>query len=354
MLDWKSHLFPEPVSFARQGEDNFFPKLYRGEAALDVVLITQLFCVTIVIAKSGLSAFDWDLLGLVSLLGTGMALSGALVLTICEQFFSRSSPVRSVLLSWFISFIVVVVCTVIAEQVMIFAFPGRLFSITWVAETVATAVLPMTILLRYLYVHQQVRVQAHAAKESDIQAHQARIRPHFLFNTMNVIASLIASNPEQAERAVEDVSDLFRNVLTGSQTLIPLREELSLCRQYLALEKMRLGDRLETEWQISDYGDDVKIPCLTLQPVLENAVYHGIQLIQNGGKIEIKISRLQDRILIDVRNPRNPRIQHNKGRKMAIKNVQYRLKAHFGPTAGVESEVMENYYTTHIAYPVKG
>ncbi|MBV1930221.1 MAG: histidine kinase, partial [Porticoccaceae bacterium] len=223
-----------------------------------------------------------------------------------------------------------------------------------VYEIIVIAVVPVIISLRYMFVQQKTQVEEESAREADIQAHQARIRPHFLFNSMNVIASLIGSDPEKAERAVEDLSDLFRSVLTGSETLIPLREELSLCRRYLALEKMRLGDRLTVEWQIGDYGDDVEIPCLTLQPVLENAVYHGIQLIQQGGKIEIKITRVRGQVLIDVRNPTNPRIQHNKGRKMAMKNVRHRLKAHFGSTAGVESDVMGDYYTTHINYPVNG
>ena len=353
-MSWKSQIFPEAVFPARDGEDHFFPNLYKGEGLLDIVLMTQLLSVIIVMAQGGLANFDWGLLGQVSLLAMGITLFSALVLTLCEQFLTNAHPYRSTFLAGALVMIVVGMCTVTAEQAMIFAFPGRQFSVSRVYEIIVIAVIPMALLLRYLVVQQKMKVHQYAAREADILAHQARIRPHFLFNAMNVIASLIGSDPEKAERAVEDLSDLFRSVLTGSQTLIPLREELSLCRRYLALEKMRLGDRLKVEWQISDYGEDVKIPCLTLQPVLENAVYHGIQLIQQGGKIEIKIKRLKDKIHIDVRNPRNPRIQHNKGRKMSMENVQYRLKAHFGPTAGVESEVMENYYTTHIAYPVNG
>ena len=107
------------------------------------------------------------------------------------------------------------------------------------------------------------------------------------------------------------------------------------------------------EWQIGDYGEDVKIPSLTLQPVLENAVYHGIQLLPGGGKIEVRIRRDGNMIHIDVQNPRNPRLQHNKGHKLAIKNVRYRLRAHFGPPARIESEVTENHYTTHISFPAR-
>jgi two-component system sensor histidine kinase AlgZ len=354
LLNWKDQLLPLQRTSSRGGEDYFFPDLYRGEGLLDIIVITLALCVFFVLGKSGVFGFDWGLFGQVSLFAMGVALFSALVLTIGEQFLSNSRPGRSALLAAALVMIVVGISAVIAQQAMAFAFPERRYGFSSVYEIILMAVVPVAILLRYLFIQQQARVEELSAKEAGIETHQARIRPHFLFNSMNVIASLIGSDPEKAERAVEDLSDLFRSVLTGSQTLIPLREELSLCRRYLALEKMRLGDRLTAEWQIGDYGDDAKIPCLTLQPVLENAVYHGIQLIQNGGKIDIKIKRTRGRILIDVSNPRNPRIQHNKGRKMAMKNVQYRLKAHFGPTAGVESELMEDHYITHISYPVSG
>lgn len=354
LLNWKDRLFSPQESVSRGGEDYFFPDLYRGEGLLDIVVITQALCVFFVLSKSGVFGFDWGLLGETSLFALGAALFSALVLTIGEQFLTNSRPGRSALLAAALVMIVVVMSAVIAQQAMAFAFPDRQYGLSGVYEMVLMSVVPVAILLRYLFVQQKARVEELSAREAGIETHQARIRPHFLFNSMNVIASLIGTDPEQAERAVEDLSELFRNVLTGSQTLIPLREELSLCRRYLALEKMRLGDRLTAEWQIGDYGDDVEIPCLTLQPVLENAVYHGIQLLPQGGKIDIKISRTRGRIHIDVRNPRNPRIQHNKGRKMAIKNVQYRLKAHFGPTADVESELMEDRYRTHISYPVSG
>jgi len=181
---------------------------------------------------------------------------------------------------------------------------------------------------------------------------QSRIRPHFLFNSMNMIASLIGSDPGKAERVVEDLSDLFRHALTESQTLVPLREELSLSRRYMALEKLRLGDRLRAVWEIGDYGSGVLIPSLTIQPVLENAVYHGIQLIPEGGEVTIKVNRINDRIVIDVINPRNPRIQHNKGNRMAMHNIQTRLEAHFGTTAFVQAEVTDTSYITRINYPV--
>jgi two-component system sensor histidine kinase AlgZ len=214
------------------------------------------------------------------------------------------------------------------------------------------AAIPAGILLRHLYLQQMLRVQQRAELESRIQALQSRIRPHFLFNSMNIIASLIGSDPEKAETVVEDLADLFRHALTGNHVLVPLRDELNLCRRYVSIEKLRLGDRLQAVWQIDDYGDGVQIPSLTLQPVLENAVYHGIQLLPEGGEIVVTVGRTGNRINIDVQNPRNPRMQHNKGNKMAMDNVLTRLQAHFGASASIQAEVRESCYITHISYPV--
>ncbi|RLA47823.1 MAG: hypothetical protein DRR06_01520 [Gammaproteobacteria bacterium] len=344
---------PRLRTIPREGWDHFFPDLSQGEGLIDTIIITQLLSVLIVIAESGLFGFNWVLWGGVSLLTMGMTLLSAVALTLCGRLLISSRPLRSAVLGCAMVMAVVALCAMLGEQAMIFVMPVRDFSWLKVFETVAIAAIPVAILLRYLFVQQKTHVQQHAAQESDVRAYQAWIRSHFLFNCMNMIASLIGSDPVKAERVVEDLSELFRHVLTGSKTLIPLREELSLCRRYLALEKMRLGDRLDIEWQIGDYGEGVQIPCLTLQPVLENAVYHGIQLIQQGGQIEIKVKREKNKIRIEVRNPRNPRLQHNKGRKTAMKNVQYRLKAHFGSAAEVLSEIMEDGYITRISYPIK-
>ena len=351
-LKWRLRLFPKPASPAWGEDDHLFPDLYNGEALLDLLVMTQVAVVAIVVIKSGLQGFSWALLAQVSALAMGIALFSAFALTICEGFLIKSQMFRSAMFAGALVLTATALSAIAGEQAMIFVFPDSRFSWPRVYEMVVIAVAPAVILLRYLFMHQNYLVQERAEEEARVQAHQARIRPHFLFNSMNMIASLIGSDPEKAERVVEDLSDLFREILAGSEALVPLRDELSLCRKYLNMEKMRLGGRLQVEWQIGDYGDDAKIPSLTLQPVLENAVYHGIQLMQQPGKIEIKIRREKDEISIEVRNPRNPRLEHNTGSKMAIKNVQYRLKAHFGSDADVRSEMMDEHYTTRISYRV--
>ncbi len=349
--------FARPVlSRHPRDPDHLLPDLCRGEGLLGIVVTAELLSILIVIVASGLQGFNWLALGLTSLMALWITLVSAALLCLIRPVLAERGRVASALVSLGLILLVTAVAS-IAGQWLLSLWPGRaeqlpVFSPWRLLEHLIIAAIPAGILLRNLYLQQLLRVQQRAELESRIQALQSRIRPHFLFNSMNMIASLIVTDPEKAETVVEDLSDLFRHALTDNHTLVPLREELNLCRRYLGLEKLRLGERLQAVWQIDDYGSGVQIPSLTLQPVLENAVYHGIQLIPEGGQIKISVRREGDRMDIQVENPRNPRMQHNKGNRMAMENVKTRLEAHFGPAATIEAVVSEESYITHISYPV--
>ncbi len=350
-MGWKEKLFPPPKPVSLYDADYFLPDLCRGEGLLAIVVIAELLSVLLVLAKSGLSSFDWVALGNISMLAMWISLASAMVLCKCNQLLVGVSYVYSALITFVVVLIIAFVVGVSAEwMLMSFGF-GHSFRMSLPVETTLITAIPAGILLRYLFIQQQLRVQQRAELESRIEALQSRIRPHFLFNSMNMIASLIGSDVEKAERVVEDLAELFRRALTDTHTLIPLREELALCHSYMSIEQMRLGNRLKVKWEVGDYGSGAQIPCLSLQPVLENAVYHGIQLMPAGGLIEIKVKRVKDRINISVKNPLNPRLEHNKGSKMSLDNVRRRLEAHFGPSATVKSRSIEEYYTTTLEYP---
>jgi two-component system, LytTR family, sensor histidine kinase AlgZ len=164
-----------------------------------------------------------------------------------------------------------------------------------------------------------------------IKALQARIRPHFFFNTLNSVASLIRSDPDSAEKAIEDLADVFRVVIRADRKLVSLAEEVEIAKQYMNIEKLRLGDRLSVEWHTSEDALNAKIPSLTLQPLLENAVYHGIEPSMSGGKITVDCSCEDERLLILVSNP-IPEIRsaRHEGSRMALKNIKERLTRQFG------------------------
>ncbi len=207
------------------------------------------------------------------------------------------------------------------------------------------------IVLYYFYL--QERAYSPAIAEARLQALQARIRPHFLFNSINAVLSLIRSQPKRAETALEDMADLFRVLMSENRELVPLAEEISLCHKYLDLEKLRLDDRLNITWQIDDMPSDAMIPPLILQPLLENAVYHGIEPMPEGGEIVVKIHTKLNELYISISNPYAPQNDKHIGNKMAMKNIKERLQLHFDWESSLKTESKNNRYFVHIRMPAK-
>ncbi|HKE42791.1 MAG TPA: histidine kinase [Casimicrobiaceae bacterium] len=192
-----------------------------------------------------------------------------------------------------------------------------------------------------------------AIAEARLQALQARIRPHFLFNSINAVLSLMRSEPRRAESALEDMADLFRVLMRDNRQLAPLLDEVALCRQYLDLEKLRLGDRLRIEWHIDNMPRDALVPPLVLQPLLENAVYHGIEPSSAPGVIAINIFLRRGEVHAILRNPYQSGGRHHGGNKMALANIRERLALHFDAEASLESKVNRESYEVHIRMPYR-
>jgi len=217
------------------------------------------------------------------------------------------------------------------------------------ARTLFSAVVISTITLYYFNLLH--RAYSPAVAEARLQALQARIRPHFLFNSLNAVLSLIRSQPKQAETALEDMADLFRVLMADNRDLVPLAQEIALCRQYLALEKLRLDERLVVQWQIEDIPPDTLIPPLLLQPLLENAVYHGIEPLAKGGTITIQIYTKQNEVHLVLKNPCHTQSNHQNGNKMALSNIKERLTLHFDLEASLKSKQANGEYEVHITLP---
>lgn len=161
--------------------------------------------------------------------------------------------------------------------------------------------------------------------EARLQALQARIRPHFLFNSLNTVLGLMRGDPRRAERTLENLADLFRVFMRDTRELVPLDEEVDTCKQYLAIEQLRLGDRLQVNWQLEQMPGDALLPSLLLQPLLENAVHHGIEPRTEPGEIAIAISRPGDRVRVEIVNPASEQQPVRPGNQMALSNVRERL-----------------------------
>ena len=209
--------------------------------------------------------------------------------------------------------------------------------------------------MRYIYTRGEWLKQQKSELNARIQAMQARIHPHFLFNSLNSVVSLIGSDPDRAEQMLIDLSRLFRASFQELK-LVTLKEEIQLCKHYLAIESVRLGSRLNVEWNIQHPEQlvNVSIPLLTLQPLLENSIFYGIEPNHTGAKIAILVEILQNQVTIVITNPY---IQDRMGRRdsngIALENVKQRLKAHFGYAVQFRTHAGSGIFTTFIQYQYK-
>ena len=203
------------------------------------------------------------------------------------------------------------------------------------------------------YFHLRRRAFSPALAEARLQALQARIRPHFLFNSLNAVLSLIRSDSRRAETALEDLAELFRNLMADNRSLVTLREETALCRQYLSLEHLRLGDRLQVNWATDPADESALVPPMLLQPLVENAVYHGIEPGVGAGTIEIRIRREGERLHIQLVNPYHPEHHHRQGNHMALANIRERLQLHFDVEASLETRVDGDRFRIDMALPFR-
>jgi two-component system, LytTR family, sensor histidine kinase AlgZ len=204
---------------------------------------------------------------------------------------------------------------------------------SFVLRNVAMGLLVTGIALRYLYVAQQWRSSVESHARARVNALQARIRPHFLYNSMNTIASLTRSDPSLAEEAVQDLADLFRASLSETRTEITLKEELEVARIYQRIEQLRLGDRLTVRWLVQDLPMRARVPSLTVQPLLENAIGHGIETRTEGGTVVVAGHVDGSDVVLTVRNPLPPEdaaVPARAGHGLALANIRERLELLYG------------------------
>ncbi|MEO8170847.1 MAG: sensor histidine kinase [Oxalobacteraceae bacterium] len=207
------------------------------------------------------------------------------------------------------------------------------------------------------YFELRARAFSPALVEARLQALQARIRPHFLFNSLNAVLSLIRTAPRQAETALEDLADLFRVLMRDARNMSSLEEEIRLCRQYLSIEKIRLGERLQVRWERGNVSDATlrcaQVPVLLLQPLLENAVRYGVEPVSAPSVISVRLSRSIDRIEIVIANSYYGQSQdQNPGsNNMALTNIRERLALLFDVEAQLSTIVTDGKFEVHLRFP---
>jgi two-component system sensor histidine kinase AlgZ len=203
------------------------------------------------------------------------------------------------------------------------------------------------------YLRLLAKAHSPALIEARLQALQARIRPHFLFNSLNAVLALIRRDPRRAERALEDLADLFRILMSDARQFVPLAEEIALLERYAAIEQLRLGERLRIVWELDAAPSDALMPPLVLQPLLENAVYHGVEPGTGAGEVLVRIERRGDRVLTCIENPYLEAEAKRAGNRMALDNIRERLALFFDAEARIQVHAANGRYRVDIEMPYR-
>lgn len=341
----------ESRAHARENGGEFFiPDLCAPQSVFVMVLLTELLVLVYTIASSALPVLDWDLFATASLFVQWNVLLCAGLLCTVRGYFSRHSLVLATLGS----LLLVLAVTAFSSYVAMWLYPpvlGGESSLWWLLRNLLVALVLCGIVLRYFYLQQQLRLQEKLELQARLDSLRSRIRPHFLFNTLNSIASLIMSRPAAAEQAVVDLSELFRASLKESRAATTVADELRLCELYLEIEKLRLGERLQVEWQVDESIRGEPMPSLVMQPLVENAVYHGIARVPGGGTIRVEVAGVGDRVRVMVENPVAEAGPAGEGHQIALVNISQRLQASYGANATVSIEPGENRFRVVLSYP---
>jgi two-component system, LytTR family, sensor histidine kinase AlgZ len=333
------------MSVRRERAEFYLPDFCRAQSVLAVILIAELVAMLLTLARVGLSGQFWPDLSQTSLFLLWAALGTAASLCATRRWLSGLDVLRGSLVSLALMLLVTALVTEGAWWISNYSnrvlgievpHPGT-EHIQFMLRNLAVCAIAGGLALRYFYVAHQWRSNVEAEAQSRVRALQARIRPHFLFNSMNTIASLTRSNPQAAEMAIADLSDLFRASLREHRERIPLAHEIEIARAYERVEHLRLGDRLTIEWSLDGLPMDALVPALILQPLLENAVYHGIEPMDNGGTIHVRGRRDGKSVVLTIDNPVAPRLVGRRpGHQIGLENVRQRLQLMFPGEADLE------------------
>jgi two-component system sensor histidine kinase AlgZ len=332
----------------------YLPDFCTARVVLAIVIICELTALVLALARIEAALGFWPDLARTSMFLLWIGLCGAGMLCGLRGYLNRQTLPKG-------SFIVLALTGALVAVISTVAYAlGSWFPAamnvddhwTFLVRNVVIAFIVTGLALRYFYVTHEWRHNVELQAKARVHALQARIRPHFLFNSMNTIAALTRSNPARAEEAVQDLADLFRANLSEKRNQIPLSDEIDVARTYQRMEQLRLGSRLHVEWKVESLPRDALVPGLTLQPLLENAIYHGIEPRADGGSVTVTGEFKQGMITIVVRNPVPPaNLTVREGNRLALANIKERMDLMYGDRATVKAGRFDEEYIVTLRFP---
>ncbi len=338
----------------------YLPDFCTSRATLATVLIVELTALLLTLARQSATIDFITDLARTSMFLLWIGLAGAALLCALRSRLARLSVTAgsAAVIALIASVIAAVsVCAYIFGRTPLVVeaggaglFPAR--PGVFVLRNVAIGVIVTGLALRYFYVAHEWRRSVELRAAARVHALQARIRPHFLFNSMNTNAALTRSNPPRAEAAVQDLADLFRASLADRGDTITLAEELEVARTYQRMEQLRLGARLQVDWRVDSVPANALVPGLMIQPLLENAIYHGIEPRAEGGTVTISGEVSGDLVTIVVRNPHDPLPGQREGNRLALANIRERLSLLYGERALMKSGRFDAEYIVTLRFPL--
>jgi len=338
------------TDFQSKPEGVYPPSFCTWKLLVAVSVITEVCVLLLGMGRSGFPGWTW--LGMATLYGQWLALFSASGVCVMSGWTSRLSARGAWIGSWITA---VLLSTAFSYAVWLMAGftgfePGDSAGMFVLKSTLSVGLVAV-VFFRYLLIRTRWRAELIAQSEARVQALQARIRPHFLFNSLNTIASLIPVDPVNAEAATLDLADIFRGSMRRADRPISLGDELQLARQYLDMEKRRLGNRLEIDWRVEELPPRASVLPLMLQPLLENSVGHGVQSNPEGGKIVVYGRAEGDQIVVTIRNPSPSQDHISSGHGMALENIRERLLLAFGPRASLHTSQDAGQFFTILSVP---
>lgn len=336
--------------------ESFLPDFCTLSSALTLVISSELLAFVLTLADFSSDSGFWSDLGLRSLFIVWIALTSGVILCTVRPWLVRFDALWSGVATFSVIQAVTLLIASLAREGLL--NPGHVTSFenfdgVYYLKILGVSGLVAAAWLRYLYIQSRWRLQIRAEGEARLDALQARMRPHFLFNSLNTIASLTRNDPKMAEELLLDLAELFRAVLKKEAKWVTLKDEVGLTCQYLNIERQRLGERLRIDWHLREAPEDALIPPLSIQPLVENAIYHGIEPSQSGGNVEIGGQLTKRRLVLIVKNtlPEAGARRSRQGTQVALANLRARLEACFPGEARLFTSVVDNCYQVRIVFP---
>lgn len=323
--------------------------LWQAPSLIWILIVGQVLAIVLALAP-GVTGSRWVALGLYSLVIQWTSLATLSVIYALRRWL-RDLPTA---LTAAVAILLLMSCALIVVALgrMFFFVSQQGEPVTGVLGRTALIALPAGLLgLAAFHNYWRTRESASRAKQAELEALQARVHPHFLFNTLNSAAALVHARPDDAERVLLDLSDLFRAALS-EPGWVPLTHELDLCRRYLAIEQLRFGERLHVDWEIAQEIEPLSVPLLILQPLIENAVAHGMDEASGRKQVQIKILHTNRALQASVINqvPSRPR-ENASGHGIGLAGLRARLEVATQGQGTLETEVHNGVFVARLMIP---